>query len=69
MTDMLHNKTRKSKGENCADFKYLHARNDASKRWLAGQFTSKKLDRITVFHDLQRLVAIMKAGNPVQNDL
>jgi hypothetical protein len=34
-----------------------------------GQFTSKKLDRITVFHDLQRFVAIMKAGNPVQNDL
>jgi hypothetical protein len=31
MTDMLHNKRRKSKGEKRADFKALHARNDASK--------------------------------------
>jgi hypothetical protein len=36
MSDMLHNKRRKSKGEKRADFKYLHARNDASKRALTG---------------------------------
>jgi hypothetical protein len=29
MNDMLHNKRRKSKGEKRADFKDLHARNDA----------------------------------------
>jgi hypothetical protein len=43
MTDMLHNKTRKSKGENCADFKYLHARNDASERWPAGAIHEQKI--------------------------
>jgi hypothetical protein len=32
MTDMLHNKTRKSKGEKRVLIKDLHARNDASKR-------------------------------------
>jgi hypothetical protein len=30
MTDMLHNKRRKSKGEKRVDFKDLHARNAAS---------------------------------------
>jgi hypothetical protein len=29
MSDMLHNKRRKSKGENYGDFKDLYARNDA----------------------------------------
>jgi hypothetical protein len=32
MPDMLHNKRRKSKGENSHDFKILHARNDASRQ-------------------------------------
>jgi hypothetical protein len=31
MDDMLHNKTRKSKGEKRVHFKHLDARNDASK--------------------------------------
>jgi len=34
MTDMLHNKRRKSKGENRGDFKDLHARNDAREVFL-----------------------------------
>ena len=37
MTDMLHNKRRKSKGENHASFKDLHARNDARKLFATDQ--------------------------------
>jgi hypothetical protein len=40
--DMLHNKTRKSKGENRAAFKYLDARNDASECELAGVISCSK---------------------------
>jgi hypothetical protein len=35
MTHMLHNKRRKSKGENYANFKDLHARNAARESLLA----------------------------------
>jgi hypothetical protein len=42
MSDMLHNKRRKSKGEKHGGIKDLDARNDASKG-------DKKLDRITGF--------------------
>ena len=39
---MLHNKTRKSKGENVADIKDLDARNDASKGEAAGVISGSK---------------------------
>jgi hypothetical protein len=42
MPDMLHNKRRKSKGENTADIKDLHARNDASKWEIAGVISGAK---------------------------
>jgi hypothetical protein len=42
MTDMLHNKRRKSKGENRAGFKDLDARNDASEWEIAGVISCSK---------------------------
>ena len=51
---MLHNKRRKSKGENRADFKYLHARNDASERAPAETNSrTKNQTGLQNFHDFQ----------------
>jgi hypothetical protein len=50
--DMLHNKTRKSKGEKPCCFQDLDARNDASKCELAGRISSSKNKTgLQNFHD------------------
>jgi hypothetical protein len=52
MSDMLHNKERKSKGENRACFRYLHATNDASTRGVTGVIScSKNKAGLQNFHD------------------